>query len=235
MMFGFTFTTVTLLLSSTVLAVPSQRSTGFPNKCDISTAKPTLPLNQTALVAPSTAPSFIGLAIGNQNYTCGSTGTYTSVGAVAELFDISCLYGSPEFEKLQDIAYTMWKFAPPAAPISVIIEYMASFHASFVLGQHYFIPAASGTGVSPKWDFSSAALEGHPDAFVVAAKAGGLPAPTGPKDVDWLALNGVQGKLATQVFRLNTAGGVPPASCNPGSSPISVKYASTYWLYGSSV
>ncbi|KAJ7255809.1 putative malate dehydrogenase [Mycena haematopus] len=211
------------LLLSTVSAVEKRAS-----RCDISGATLTLPSNQTLLKAPSGGPSFIGVAIGTQNYTCGSTGTYTNVGAVAELFDASCLYGAPEFSSLQEIAYTMWKFAPPTAPVSEVIAYLQPFHASFVLGQHYFVPSPSGTGVSPKWDFTSASLAGHPDAFVLAAKAGDIPAPTGPPDVDWLSLTKVQGDLATQVFRVNTVGGLPPASCTPGSDPIEVKYASMY-------
>lgn len=69
--------------------------------------------------------------------------------------------------------------------------------------------------MSPKWDFTSGALAGHPSAFVVAAKAGDIPAPTGPPDVDWLSLTNVSGSLATQVFRVNTVGGLPPASVRP--------------------
>jgi len=221
-------------LLSSVSALPSvERSTG--SKCDISNAKISLPANQTLLVAPSEGPSYIGLAIGTQNYTCASTGTYTNVGAVAELFDISCLYGAPEFSSLQDIAFTVWKFAPPSAPISEIIDFLEPFHASFVLGQHYFVTSPSGTGLSPKWDFTSGALSGHSDAFVIAAKVGDIPAPTGAPDVDWLMLNNVEGNLAKQVFRVDTVGGDPPASCTPGSPEITVKYASTYWLYGSTV
>ncbi|KAJ6562597.1 hypothetical protein B0H19DRAFT_1210201 [Mycena capillaripes] len=203
------------------------------SRCDISAAKIILPSNQTLLATPTQGPSYIGLAIGTQNYTCN--GTYTNVGAVAELFDVSCLYDTPEFPKLPEIAYTMWKFAPPTAAISQIIEYMQPFHASFVLGQHFFVTSPSGTGISPRWDFSSAALEGHPDAYVIAAKVGDIPAPTGTPDVDWLSLNKVEGNLATQVFRINTVGGLPPASCTAGSPPIAVKYSSMYWLYGSSV
>ncbi|KAJ7136579.1 putative malate dehydrogenase [Mycena epipterygia] len=229
----FALTLLPLLLSSAVSAV--ERRAGLPDRCDISSAKISLPANQTMLVAPSEGPSYIGLAIGTQNYTCASNGVYTNVGAVAELFDVSCLYGTPEFPKLQDIAYAVWKYAPPTAPITQIISFMSAFQASFVLGQHYFVTSPSGTGVSPKWDFTSGALAGHPNAFVVAAKAGDMPAPTGPPDVDWLSLTNVTGSLATQVFRVNTVGGLPPASCTAGSPPITVKYASTYWLYGSSV
>ncbi|KAJ7119948.1 putative malate dehydrogenase [Mycena crocata] len=205
-------------------------------RCDISAATFNIPStsNQTVIVAPSHGPSYIGLAIGTQNYTC-TNGTYSNVGAVAQLFDVSCLYDTPEFPKLQDIAYTVWKYAPPTAGISDVIAFLDPFHASFVLGQHYFVTAPSGTGLSPKWDFTSGALAGHTDAFVVAAKVGDIPAPTGPPDVDWLSLKNVSGNLATQVFRLNTVGGLPPASCASGTPPITVKYASTYWFFGSSV
>jgi hypothetical protein len=44
--------------------------------CDSSTAVMDLPPNQTALVAPATAPLFILLGVGVQNYTCSGT-TYT--------------------------------------------------------------------------------------------------------------------------------------------------------------
>ncbi|KAJ6615128.1 hypothetical protein B0H10DRAFT_86361 [Mycena sp. CBHHK59/15] len=164
-------------LLSCVSAHAVQRRGG----CDISKAKIALPSNQTMLVAPKEGPSHIGLAIGTQNYTCASTGTWTNVGAVAELFDISCFYGTQEFSKLQDIAYTVWHVAPPAAGISAVISFLEPFHASFVLGQHYFVTSPSGTGISPKWDFTSASLSGHPDAFVIAAKVGDIPAPTGPR------------------------------------------------------
>lgn len=83
-----------------------------------------------------------------------------------------------------------------------------------VLGQHYFITnPLTGSGLSPKWDFTSAIEKGHPNAFIVGAKAGDIAAPTNPgTNVDWLMLNGVQGDLASQVFRVETRGGQPPAS-----------------------
>ncbi|KAJ7701135.1 hypothetical protein B0H17DRAFT_924854 [Mycena rosella] len=220
----FALSLLPLLLAS-VAAVPSvERNADLPKRCDISAAKVTLPSNQNLLVAPAHGPSYLGLAIGTQNYTCASTGTWTNVGAVAELFDASCLYGTPEFSYIQEIAYTVWKFAPASAGISQVIAVLQTFKDTF----HYFVPSPSGTGISPKWDFTSAGLAGHPDAFVIAAKVGDIPAPTGPPNVDWLSLNKVQGDLATQVFRINTVGGLPPGSCKPGSPPLAVKYAAMY-------
>ncbi|KAK7044392.1 malate dehydrogenase [Favolaschia claudopus] len=236
-MVAWKFTLIPLLLSVVSASVVEKRvAEKRAGRCDISGAKLTgLPNNQTLLVSPSHAPSYIAVAIGTQNYTCAGTGTYTNVGAVAQLFDASCLYGMPEFSSLQQLAYTVWKYAPPTANVQQVIQYLQPFHASFVLGQHFFVTSPSGTGISPRWDFTSAALAGHPDAYVIAAKVGDIPPPTGPPDIDWLSLTDVEGNLATKVFRVNTVGGSPPASCVPGSPPIAVKYASMYWLYGSSV
>ena len=89
-------------------------------------------------------------------------------------------------------------------------------HDPKVLGQHYFVPnpkpAAGSPAVSPVWDFTSDSEKGNPDAFVLAAKAGDIPAPTGKNDVDWLQLKNVEGELADTVYRTDTKGGQPPAS-----------------------
>lgn len=67
--------------------------------------------------------------------------------------------------------------------------------------------------MNPKWDFTSqGAYKGNANAFVVAAKSAGIPAPTGAQDVDWVALKAIQGSLASDVFRVDTRGGQPPAS-----------------------
>jgi hypothetical protein len=42
-----------------------------------------------------------------QNYTCGSTGTFASAGAVAKLFDISCAVNTPLFATIQDMAFSV--------------------------------------------------------------------------------------------------------------------------------
>jgi hypothetical protein len=80
------------------------------------------------------------------------------------------------------------------------------------MGQHYFVTSPSGTGLSPVWDFRAASAQGNPNAFVLGAKVGDLPAPTGSSDVDWLQLKNVSGSLATSVYRVDTRGGQPPAS-----------------------
>ncbi|KDQ31887.1 hypothetical protein PLEOSDRAFT_1034910 [Pleurotus ostreatus PC15] len=151
------------------------------------------------LPPPTSPPSYISVAIGVQNYTCADTGAYT----YASLPKPRRTYCSSECTR---------RLTPT------------------ILGQHYFITnPITGSGLSPKWDFTSqGATKGNPDAFVVGARSGGVPAPTGPQDIDWLFLTGVQGQLADQIYRVDTRGGQPPATCTPGSAPISVKYASKY-------
>jgi len=235
---------VTLALAASVIAAP-QSVPAFPrppagmasprpggHTCPIA-ANLVLPANQTVLVAPTAPKSFVALGVGYQNYTCNAAGTYTSAGAVADLFDLSCLSAiTPIFNNIQDLAFPAWEAAPPSFKIG------PSTMGYPQLGNHYFQPNPSGTGLSPVWDFRAGIAEGNPNAFVLAAKIGDLPAPPSPtssQDVDWLQLKNVSGELATQIYRTDTRGGLPPTSCTPGSAPISLKYVSKYWLFGGSV
>jgi len=216
------------------LVVPAFAAPKLHTGCNLSKARLSVPANQTVLTAPTGAPSFIGLGVGVQNYTCNATSlTYSNVGAVAELFDISCLYGSPEFSKIQDDSYTLWFDAPSSVTAQDVISKLGSKPP--VLGQHYFVPnpnpAPGSPAISPKWDFTSGAEKGNPEAFVIAAKVGDLPAPS-KQDVDWLQLKKVQGELADTVYRVATKAGTPPASCTAGGPVLSVKYTSIYYLFG---
>ncbi|KAJ7277441.1 hypothetical protein C8J57DRAFT_1713782 [Mycena rebaudengoi] len=189
-----------------------------PRTCDTSALTMDLPAGQTKLVNPTTAPAFVLLGVGTQNYTCGAAGTYASAGAVASLFDISCLDSSSGVEVT---AFSAWSNADASVPSASI---GAQVNAPEQLGDHFFITSPSGTGISPRWQLAS--------SFVLAAKRDNIPAPNDPAtNVDWLVLDKVDGTAATQVFRVNTAGGQPPKSCTVGSDPITVKYTSKYFLY----
>lgn len=132
----------------------------------------------------------------------------SSAGAVADIVDISCLIGTPDFDTIQDTVMSAWANAADANSVL-----QSSLAGRDVQGKHYFIPAASGTGISPKWDFTS--FKQSPDAFVTVSKAGGLAAPTGAQDVDWLFLKAIDGKLSEEVYRTDTRLGQPPASVCP--------------------
>ncbi|KAF5310539.1 hypothetical protein D9619_007846 [Psilocybe cf. subviscida] len=226
----------TLISLSLALTAPFAASARVIKRsgCDVSSmAIPHLP----ATMSQSTLKgAWVGIAIGTQNYTCSSAGTYTNVGALAELFDVSCLVNTPIFASLPDLAINAWEAAPPAVPASQLISLLHGFGG--VLGQHYYVVnPLTGTGINPKWDFTSASHAGDASAYVVAAKTTGTAAPTGSQDIDWVFLTGLTGenKLAQQVYRTDTRLGQPPATCTPGTPNIVVKYAAKYWGYGSSL
>jgi len=221
----FSKLSATLLLATLASATPLFKITG----CNMPNAKPNLPTNQTALAVPAAETvENIALGVGVQNYTCSSAGTFTSVGAVAELLDISCFVGTQEFGQLTTLAFDIFN-ATKSITVNDVIKALGSSFG--VLGQHYFVTNPfTGTGVSPTFDFRAASRKGDPNAFVIANKTGDIPAPSGSQDVDWLELTGAIGDLAKHVFRIDTKAGQPPASCSPGAA-ISVKYTAQYWFY----
>jgi hypothetical protein len=68
-----------LLLSTQAVAWPSIASLALSiTRCNTTTDVVDVPPSQTLLPANSSFPvSFVALGIGVQNYTCGSTGTFT--------------------------------------------------------------------------------------------------------------------------------------------------------------
>ncbi|EIW55307.1 uncharacterized protein TRAVEDRAFT_131759 [Trametes versicolor FP-101664 SS1] len=202
--------------------------------CSIDTFVPAFPSGQTQLVAPTVPPNFIGLAFGVQNYTCSASNNFTSTGAVAELIDVSCIVSQPSFATLQNDLFNAWTNLIPY-PIQAVIDLLHLVNPPEVLAQHYFVTnPTTGQGVSPKWDFtSSGAFQGNQNAYIIAKGKGTLPAPTNStRDVAWLDVTGIQGEIASEVFRFDTVGGQPPSSCVSGQTPdISVKYVSKYSKY----
>ncbi|XP_006463452.1 hypothetical protein AGABI2DRAFT_144757 [Agaricus bisporus var. bisporus H97] len=186
--------------------------------------------------APYGELSYVTVGLGTQNYTCSDDGTYKSIGAVAELIDISCLPPA-EFEIVTDVVIKYWKEAPAEETIEDLIYSINMIDSPVFLGEHYFVSdSMTGAGI-PKFDFTTSGVNaGNVDAFVLTKKAFGAPAPTGMQDVDWLSLTNIgAGKLADEVYRTDTREGQPPASCTPGSEPITVKYAAKYWFIGGSI
>jgi len=158
------------------------------------------------------------------------------MGAVAELFDISCFYGKPHFDKIQDVLYEKWLKAPESETIDKVIKNMTGNPK--VLGQHYFVenPHDHNGPAVPKWDFTSASQKGNNQAYTIGNKVKNVAAEHKHKsNVDWLSLKSVDGHLADTVFRVDTKAGQPPKSPCIEGSQLQVKYASKYWFFGSPV
>jgi len=224
---------LSLFLATTALAAPSQRKIaargGAPGACaDVPASAFNLPSAFNALAA---APSYTTMGFGVQNYTCSAAGTYTSLGAVGQMFDVSCLYGKDEFQTIQQDAYNFWKQIPCNDPLQpYIAEQVNQKWGIPVIGQHYFVD--QGSTLTPVFDFSSTGKnKGNSDAIFFGKKAFDVTSPEGAANVDWLQLTQVPPYgLSTTVYRVYTVLGQPPASCTPGSPNISVKYATKYLL-----
>jgi len=189
-----------------------------PKFFNCSAPNPTLPAGLAVTAGLTT--KFVGLGVGTQNYTCGAAGTYTSIGAVATLYDVSCLVGTPLFTSLPGIAFDI---SQRAAANSAIAKQLGG--GPHPLGVHIFQNAPT---LSPVFDFTQS--QGSSD-FVVASKAASIASPQNSTlDVTWLQLTGNTGTLAKEVFRLYTSHGQPPATCTPGSANITVPYAAVYYF-----
>ncbi|KAJ4490260.1 hypothetical protein J3R30DRAFT_54931 [Lentinula aciculospora] len=201
--------------------------------CAVSTA--IVPHQGGQLAQPTYQVTQIGLGIGTQNYSCSSAGNYTSIGAVAELYDVSCEYLTAGFTDISAEAYRVWNAAPTYYTESTLIDVLYASGGMTtipaILGEHYFVPSLTGSGVSPKWDFTSKAFVGNSAAYVIGKVVDDIPSPSGSSNIDWLYLTNVQGGLAQEIYRTNTMGGQPPHSCAPGSAVV-VKYTSIYYFTG---
>ena len=146
--------------------------------------------------------------------------SYSSVGAVGELFDISCLYGSTLFNTIQEPLFEAWSDLSPEITITEAISFLPyAVPLDLIQAQHYFIPNPAG-GLSPTWDFrASQRFNGVSNALFVGATSASLPDPVNhTANVAWLDVGHVSGDIATEVFRVSTVGGQPPTSVGSSSS-----------------
>lgn len=151
-----------------------------------------------------------------------------AVGAVASLFNITCLsVESPGLVAvLPDIALNL--------PVPFSSSTSSSNTYFDLSGHHYFLDDTTpffnmdtsehnyGTGAFKKANSSNApsnAMKGPENA--------------GNGAVAWLKLSALNtaGQVFQEVYRVNTAGGSPPTTCQGQQAAFEVDYAAQYWLY----
>ncbi|RDW71143.1 hypothetical protein BP6252_07706 [Coleophoma cylindrospora] len=193
--------------------------------CDLSQAA--MPVAPTPLPNPSTGLSLKHVAIGRgtQNYSCSSTNSSAApvaLGAVATLYNASCIASTyPDLlAMLPDVALQF--------NLTSTDQNTLSPSNLAISGHHYFQNATT-----PAFNLDTAAMElGFAPCSKnnsVSAPAGALvgQADTGFGAVTWLKLvtrTGATGNLE-EVYRLNTAGGNPPATCVGMPTTFEVQYA----------
>ena len=165
-----------------------------------------LPLNNTKVKLPSPSPNlnlkYVAIGRGTQNYSCPSSGassksrrdtTPEATGAVATLFDASCL-ASTSTNLLHEIPAVVGK--APLGPLAFLAEILSSSTntSDLIIGEHYFNSAGE-----PVFDLGLS--EG--DSWMVAKKNASVDAPKrelnaskddAVKDVPWLKLDYKKGK-----------------------------------------
>ena len=223
--------TVVLGLFSSMTHGPVKK----PGVSDLSNVTiPLSPAQLTALGAPTTPLTAVGLGFGVQNYTCSANNVFVcvfafyvhlraetdrrdrSAGAVAELFDISCL-ASTNSKLLSTIHNDLFKIWNSPAANGVTIQQLIDIlpkvvPSDLILSQHYFNKNAAG-GISPVWDFrATPKFQGVANAVFVGKALANTPDADPTKNVPWLHLGKVSGDISDEIYRISTAGGVAPSS-----------------------
>ena len=217
---------------------------------DCNLANVQMPVAPTPLPQPPANSNLVHVAIGRgvqvrqstpfsltrltsqQNYTCditNATAVPASIGAVANLYNASCIAAN-----FPDILPLLSEFAlqlpyPSPAPILSPAQIPQS-------GVHYFLNASQ-----PVFDLTM--LNPDPDLGVThCKKTANSTAPStsvigvngqGNGAVAWLQLKAQHGTGdVKEVYRLNTAGGSPPKTCQGMPPSFSIQYAAEYFFWG---
>ncbi|KAK4162726.1 hypothetical protein QBC43DRAFT_72206 [Cladorrhinum sp. PSN259] len=218
-----------------LLATKVHQSKTFsaPPICDLS--RVSLPAEAAALPPPSPGLYLKHVAIGRgtQNYTCdlsNSTAIPVANGAVATLFNASCVTGTyPDL--LQSITRVALQFDISE---SEAFKKLAPTNLG-VSGIHIFTNPTTpffDLDVSSQWKLGE----------IPTAKNASIPAPAGAQKgqkgeaaVPWLKLTAKPGATGglQEVYRVETVGGSPPATCQGQPASFEIQYSTQYWFYAS--
>ncbi|KAJ4360522.1 uncharacterized protein N0V89_001087 [Didymosphaeria variabile] len=190
--------------------------------CDLS--KAVMPIAPTPLPAVSSGLALAHVAIGRgtQNYTCASS-TSTDApklqGANATLYNVTC-YSVRSPSVLASI---------PSIALTQSIDLNQDVQKYTVSGHHEFTAAGVPLFLL-KADKSNYGYVQAKSAANSTAPAESVKGENGLGSVPWLKLTGVEGDYK-EIYRLQTAGGVAPKTCEGQASFFIVQYAAEYWFW----
>lgn len=167
-----------------------------------------------------------------QNYTCANASASTtpvSIGALASLYNVSCVAANyPDI--LAMLPSLALQYPLPADPKSALMP------SNIDLSGHHFFE----TTTIPIFNLDTTPAQQF--GFMVAKKIAGSAAPSGTPlggngqgSVAWLYLKAEDGSTnnLNSAYRLNTAGGSPPKTCESMPATFTVQYAAEYWFWQS--
>ncbi|RKF65696.1 putative malate dehydrogenase [Golovinomyces cichoracearum] len=200
----------------------SWRDTRVASECDLTNAHVTADAS-SPLPPPSEefVAKHIAIGRGTQNYTCtkNPTDPPISIGALALLYDASCI-ASEDPTTLSQLPNAALKLQLPTD------ETRGFTSSNLTVSGHHFFPDPK----TPVFDLRTAATD---LGSVIPKKNCSAPAPPdsiagqnnkGDGAVLWLKLVASSGKLR-EVYRVNTAGGNPPKTCRGMPATFSVEYS----------
>ncbi|KAI2471885.1 hypothetical protein F4781DRAFT_428889 [Annulohypoxylon bovei var. microspora] len=197
--------------------------------CDLSKAQ--MAAAPTPLPAPSAGLTLKHVAVGRgtQNYTCDTTNATAipvAVGAVATLFNASCVASTyPDLFQLLPKLALQFNLTTQEDSLMGPTDLMISGHHFFTDDTTPFFNLDTNKYNLGEAPCSKANQTSAPDDAPRGQQ--------GEKAVAWLKLNtrtGATGNLQ-EVYRINTAGGSPPATCQGQAAAFEVQYSAQYWFW----
>jgi len=174
----------------------------------------------------------VGIGRGTQNYSCttNATAAPVSIGALATLYNATCI-ASTYPDLLAQLPNVALQFNLTSADQATLSPSNLA-----ISGHHFF-----ANSTTPTFDLNTASMQ---LGFAPCSKNNTVPAPAGASvgqgdvgfgAVAWLKLVtrvGATGNLE-EIYRVNTAGGNPPATCAGMPATFEVEYAAEYWFFES--
>jgi hypothetical protein len=214
------------------LKVQAHRYMSEAPVCDLSRA--TLPAAAAAGLPPPSKGlvlKHVAVGRGTQNYTCdvkNATAAPVAVGAVATLFNASCVAASyPDLLDMLPGVSLQFNLTGD----EVALRRLGPTNLA-ISGHHFFTNTTT-----PFFSLDTTDLKLGQAACsknnTLAAPADSAQGQGGELAVPWLKLltrSGATGDLQ-EVYRLDTAGGSAPATCAGMPASFEVQYSATYWFY----
>ncbi|KAI1654872.1 hypothetical protein F4813DRAFT_190713 [Daldinia decipiens] len=197
--------------------------------CDISRAQMATAPEPLTPPSPGLILKHVAIGRGTQNYTCDTTNATAvpvAAGAVATLFNASCVASTyPDLlNLLPKLALQFNLTAQEDArmgPTNLIIS-----------GKHFFTnnttPFFNLDTTQNQIGEASCSKDSQTNAPADAPKG-----QQGEKAVPWLRLKTQSGSTGNlqEVYRIETAGGSAPATCQGQPAAFEVQYAAQYWFW----
>lgn len=139
---------------------------------------------------------------------------------MASLFNATCDAARLNSKVLADVTKLALNYAIPTAPEAE--QRLSGHHEFTALGVPLFKLQ------TPLVNYGY--VQAKPDVVKSAAPLEASKGSNGLGSVPWLKLNAVEGDFK-EVYRVNTAGGVAPKTCEGAGSSFQVEYSAQYWFY----